>query len=249
MIRTLIIDDEPEAIQDLQLLLNKHPGFFVVGSCGSIEEARVLIPNTNPDLLLLDIELNDRIVFDLLNDLSERKFHVIFVTGHNHYAIKAIKFGAFDYLIKPVDEDELDAALKKIREQPFVHKQQHKVVTEHLNSIEPPNRIVLRSRNYLQVVVFEDILYCEGAGSYTNFFLSDRRKITTSHSIKEYESLLPESKFIRTHQSYLVNYEFIDQLHNDGYLVLKNGTEIPVAVRRKDAVSRMLTGNPRRPEV
>jgi Response regulator of the LytR/AlgR family len=245
MVRTLIIDDEPTVIQDMQLLMKKHPGFLVVGHCGSLTEARILIPHTNPDLLLLDIELRDGIAFDLLSEYPGRTFQVIFITAYNHYAINAIKFSAFDYLLKPVDEEELAISLQKFVQRPISLQQQNAIALEHLRFQGLQNRLVLRSKHYLQVVVFDDILYCEGAGSYTNFFLLNKRKFTASHSIKEYEQLLPYDRFIRTHQSYLVNISLIDRLHIDGYLVLRNGTEIPVSARRKDTVSRMLTGENR----
>lgn len=246
MIRTLVIDDEPAIRKDTCQLMEKQPGFFVTGSCGSIAEARVLIANTNPDLLLLDVELTDGNGFDLLQEFPERTFKVIFITAYNHYAIKAIKYGAFDYLLKPLDEDELSATLQKIREQPAATMPQNSVAQEYMQPSGLHNRIVLRSQQYLQVVSFEEILYCQSEGSYTTFFLADNRKFTSSRPIKEYEELLPETWFIRTHQSYIVNHYCIDRLHRDGYIILRNGMEIPVSTRKKEYVTHFLTGQPRK---
>ncbi len=245
MIRTLIIDDEPAIRKDIEWLLQRHPGFVVLGSCGSVADARVMIPNTAPDLLLLDIELSDGTGFDLLRDLPDRPFRVIFITAYNQHAIRAIKFGAYDYLLKPVDEDELTAALERLRsEKESISKIQFEVAESHLQNKRPglQHRIVLRSQQYLQVVAFDEILYCQSDGSYTTFFLSDKRKITVSKPIKEYEELLPENWFIRTHQSYIVNHHFIDRFLKDGLIILRDGTEIPVATRKREYIRQFLTG-------
>lgn len=227
-------------------MMENRPGFFLTGSCGTIAEASVLITNTHPDLLLLDIELSDGTGFDLLEAFPDRTFRVIFITAYNHYAIKAIRFGAFDYLLKPLEEEELAQALDRVVELPVTEVQQRVVAREHLQPAALHNRIVLRSQQYLQVVSFEDILYCQGEGSYTTFFLTDNRKVTVSRPMKEYEELLPEAWFVRTHQSYLVNHFCIDRLHKDGYLVLRNGVEIPVSTRKKEYVMQFLTGQLRR---
>lgn len=246
MIRTLIIDDEPAIRKDTSRLMENREGFFVTGNCGSIAEASVLIAHTQPDLLLLDIELSDGSGFDLLEAFPDRSFRIVFTTAYNHYAIKAIKYGAFDYLLKPLDEEELVATLHRVKEYPQFQMQQQVVARSYMKPAAVHNRIVLRSQQYLQVVTFEEILYCQGEGSYTTFYLADSRKITVSRPMKEYEDLLPEDWFIRTHQSYLVNYNCIERLHKDGYMILRNGTEIPVSTRRKDYVMQFLTGQLRR---
>ncbi|PSL45473.1 LytTR family two component transcriptional regulator [Chitinophaga niastensis] len=246
MIRTLIIDDEPAIRKDLEWLIKRYPDFIVLGSCGSIAEARVIIPNTEPELLLLDIELADGTGFELLQEFPERNFKVIFITAYNQHAIKAIKFGAYDYLLKPVDEDELTETLLRLKAAgPSNAKVQMEVTGSHLHNKKPGlhNRIVLRSHQYLQVVSFEEILYCQSDGSYTTFHLSDKRKITVSRPIKEYEELLPENWFIRIHQSYIVNHHFIDRFLKDGLLILKDGTQIPVSSRKREYVRQFLTGD------
>ncbi|MEC5145626.1 LytTR family DNA-binding domain-containing protein [Chitinophaga sp. 212800010-3] len=245
MIRTLIIDDEPAIRKDLEWLMKRYPDFVVLGSCGSIAEARVIIPSTEPDLLLLDIELLDGTGFDLLREFPDRSFRVIFITAYNQHAIKAIKFGAYDYLLKPVDEEELTATLERLKSEPPVNgRTQFEIADSHLQNKRPglQQRIVLRSQQYLQVVTFEEILYCQSDGSYTTFFLTGKKKVTVSRPIKEYEELLPETWFIRSHQSYIVNHHFIDRFQKDGLLILRDGTEIPVSARKREYVRQFLTG-------
>lgn len=244
MIRVVIIDDEPAIRKDIQALMQQQPGFIVVGTCSSVQEARTIIPATQPDLLLLDIELHDGTGFDILRSLEPLTCKVIFITAYNDHAIKAIKYGALDYLMKPLDEEELRQALDKMQRSHLPHPQadQLSVAMGHLQKSGMHNRIVLRSQQYLQVVPFEEIIYCQSDAGYTTFFLTDNRKVVVSKSIKEYEELLPSGWFLRPHQSYLINHHFIDRYHKDGYLVLRNGTEIPVSTRRKDFVIEYLTG-------
>jgi two-component system LytT family response regulator len=242
MIRVVIIDDEPAIRKDTQALVQQHPGFIVAATCGSVQEARVLIPATQPDLLLLDIELQDGTGFDILQEM-ELSCRVIFITAWHDYAIRAIKYGALDYLLKPLDADELKAALDKVRQASLARPEQQQLLLAKQSFQQGgiQNRIVLRSQQYLQIVPFDEIIYCQSDAGYTTFFLTDQRKIVVSKSIKEYEELLP-AWFIRPHQSYLVNHNFIDRYHKDGYLVLRNGVEIPVATRRKEIIIEYLTG-------
>lgn len=249
MLRVLIIDDEPIIRKDMEMLLRKHDDLVVVGACGSIKEASVLLQTTSPDLLLLDIQLSDGTGLDLLQELDHIPFQVIFITAYNQFAIKAIKYGALDYLLKPIDELELNEALDKVR----ASRQQvnsnikdgWNVARSHLSQVNKgmQDRIVLRSQQYLQVVPFEEIVYCQNDGGYTHFFLTSKKKIVVSKSIKEYNDLLPDEQFLRPHQSYLVNVHFIDKFHKDGYLILRTGEEIPVSTRKKDHVVAFLTGN------
>lgn len=242
MIRVVIVDDEPAIRKDTQALMQQQPGFVVVGACGSVQEAKVIIPATQPDLLLLDIQLTDGTGFDILQDLAI-PCKVIFITAYHDHALKAIKYGALDYILKPLDEEELQTALDKVRKTEGAHPQQDQlaIARQSFQQGSLPNRIVLRSQQYLQVVPFEEIMYCQSDTGYTTFFLTENRKIVVSKSIKEYEELLP-SYFMRPHQSYLVNHHFIDRYHKDGYLVLRNNAEIPVSTRRKDYVIEYLTG-------
>lgn len=242
MIRVVIIDDEPAIRKDTELLLKQQAGFIVVATCGSVQEARTIIPATNPDLLLLDIELSDGTGFDIVQTL-ETPCKIIFITAYHNYAIRAIKYGALDYLLKPLDEEELKSALDRVLKSATTvpDQRQLSIARQSFQQGGLQNRIVLRSLQYLQVVPFEEIIYCQSDAGYTTFFLTDNRKIVVSKSIKEYEELLP-NWFMRPHQSYLINHNFIDRYHKDGYLVLRQGSEIPVSTRRKEYVIEYLTG-------
>lgn len=245
MIRTLIIDDEPAIRKDIQTLLSRHAAFICIGACGSLAEAKVLIAATQPDLVLLDIQLSDGTGFELLKSLPEIPFKIIFVTAYNDQAIRAIKFGALDYLVKPLDDEEFSEALQRMqdsRANPPQLATQLQVTQEYLQNGPQRNRIILRTQNYLQIVQHEEIIYCQSDGGYTHFFLTDKRTALVSKSIKEYEDMLPAARFIRTHQSFLVNIDCIGRYHKDGYLILKNGNEIPVATRKKDHLLKLLTG-------
>ncbi len=243
--KTLVIDDEPAIRKDILFLLSGMPEFEVRGNCGSIAEAKKMIELQRPDLVLLDIQLIDGNAFDLLQSLDEIFFKVIFITAYSDKALKAIKFGALDYLLKPLDEKEFKEALNKMKGTvPSLNNNplQWKIANEHLeNTTKLNNRIVLRTLEYLQIVQYDDIVYCKGDAGYTTFYLSNNKKITTSKSMKEYEDLLPAVVFIRTHQSYIVNINFIERYHKEGYLVLKDNTEIPVATRRKESILRLLS--------
>jgi two-component system LytT family response regulator len=188
--------------------------------------------------LLLDISLPDDSGFDILAKFPDRSLKVIFLTAYQEHAIKAIKYGALDYLLKPIVEDEFKVAINKAL--PITKDQFDLAHNGFKNGVH--NRLVLRSQNYIQIVAVNDIIYCKSDSGYTNFFLADGRNVLTSKYIKEYEEVLPAKKFIRPHQSYIVNLDFIDRYHKEGYLLLKNNIKIPVSVRRKEDVTDYLKG-------
>jgi len=242
MIRTLIIEDEPAVRREIEWLLQQETQFNLLGSATTVAESMVLIKATKPELVLMDIQLTDGTAFDILNKLEEISFKIIFITAYNHFAVNAIKFGALDYLLKPLDDAEFKAALNKIaadgtnelarqQAQIDVLKTQTNVAESSLES-----RIVLHTLEYVQILQLSEIIYCQSEGGYTNFFLSEGRRIMVSKPLKFYDDLLPEKWFLRPHQSYLVNISFVDKFLKSGTLVLKNKKEIPVSGRRKDYI-------------
>jgi len=246
MIRTLIIDDEPAIRRDLSSLLSKRKEFIEIGQCGSIREALVLIPATSPQLVLLDIQLSDGISFSLLQQLASIDFKIIFITADNEGALRAIKAGAMDYILKPVDETELEVALLKtltaLQPASPIQQQQLAIASKQLSEPDAVIRhIALRTQQYVELVQLEDIQYATAEGSYTKFHLANNKKLLISRPLKEYEDLLPESLFIRPHQSYLVQKAIIIRYHKNGLLILKDGTEIPVSTRRRDAIMASLS--------
>jgi two-component system LytT family response regulator len=193
----------------------------------------------------MDIELEDGNAFDLLQSLPEIPFKIIFITAFNEHAIRAIKFSALDYLLKPVDEAELTTSLNKIRREtrlPATMAQQVNLVKEHLQFNHTANRIALRDQYHLRIVIYDDILYCQSDNGYTTFHLTDGRQVVVCRSIKEHERLLPPAVFLRIHQSYIVNSKYVELYHKEGYVVLKNGSQLPVSVRKREGVVRSLTG-------
>lgn len=232
-LRVVIVDDHPAIRKDAEVLVEQIDKFIVVGSCSTVQEAAVLIPASSPDVLLLDINLGDETGFDLLEQVSERNFKIIFLTAYEEFAIKAIKAGALDYLLKPINEAELKNALYKLIDAPAIQEKQVPIFSNHPKD---NSRIFLSSPEYLEVVELKDIVFCHSDSGYTTFHLADNRKIVTSKYIKEYQEFLTPDKFIRAHKSYVVNLSHVHRYHKDGYLLLRNGLKIPVATRRKEWV-------------
>lgn len=240
-LKLLIVEDQPAIRKDIQAMLQDEPGFIVAGACGTVKDARILISAIEPAIILLDVSLTDGTGFDILNQTDTHDYKVIFITAYREYAINAIKFRALDYLLKPLDQAELLAALHKAACLPPVQKIQLEVAQQMNNHLPGRQRIVLRSQEDLQVVDLQDIVYCHSDAGYTTFYLADGRKLLTSKYLKEYEDLLQEPAFLRTHQSYLVNNRFIDRYRKEGNeLVMRNGAVIPVAIRRKEMLLQFM---------
>jgi two-component system LytT family response regulator len=244
MIRTLIIDDEPLIRENTEALLQTHPDILVVGTAGSVAEGTVMIRNTKPDLLLLDIRLGDGTGFELVDRDATNSPAIVFITAYNDQAIRAIRVGALDYLLKPLDEDELAAALEKVR----AHRnnqtagEQIQLAKRHLQDASATDRIALREQHSVHIVQHKDIIYCEADRSYTHFHLEGGRTLVISGALKDFADVLPEPMFLRTHQSYLVNRNCVMRYERSGVLHLKNGVAIPVAVRKRDEVLHHLIG-------
>ncbi|MEJ2881863.1 LytR/AlgR family response regulator transcription factor [Pedobacter sp. GR22-6] len=249
MIRTLIIEDEPAVRKEIEFLVSQEEELNFLGAAASVKDALVLIRATNPELVLMDIQLTDGTAFDILEQLNEIKFKIIFITAYNHFAIKAIKYGSLDYLLKPLDENELKQAVEKmVLQRTDLALQDQKL--QFIRSNHQPSertmesRIVLTTQESLQVIQLKDIVYCQSEGGYTWFFLANGDKILISKPLKFYDELLPEDCFLRPHQSYLVNIMYVDKYLKVGDLILKDKTEIPVSTRRKDhIVQRIMTIN------
>jgi len=247
MIRTLIIEDEPAVRKEIEFLVSQEEELNFLGAAASVKDALILIRTTNPELVLMDIQLTDGTAFDILEQLNEIKFKIIFITAYNHFAIKAIKYGSLDYLLKPLDENELKQAVEKmVLQRTDLALQDQKL--QFIRSNHQPgertmeSRIVLTTQESLQVIQLKDIVYCQSEGGYTWFFLANGEKILISKPLKFYDELLPEDCFLRPHQSYLVNIMYVDKYLKVGDLILKDKTEIPVSTRRKDhIVQRIMT--------
>jgi two-component system LytT family response regulator len=242
----IIIDDEASVRNSIQALLAENfTDINILCTAGSVEEGFSAVSNHKPDLVFLDIEMPDGTGFDLLRRFPKIPFKVIFVTGHQEYAINAIKVSALDYILKPVDNDELIKAVKKAS-QIINQEEQHlkfQALKENLQSRKVLKRIILHTSHQLQLVSVSDIIRAEADSNYTFFCLSDRKRILVSRTIKEFENLLSGSGMIRVHQSHLVNINYIDRFFkkDGGYLLLKDGTKIPVSPNLKKQVLQTLT--------
>jgi two-component system, LytTR family, response regulator len=236
-VKVVIVEDQLPIRKDLEILVGQVPGFIVLDSCGSVQEALVMIESMAPDILILDINLGDGTGFDILDKISNLSVKVIFLTAHAEHAIKAIKANAIDYILKPVDPGELKAALTKALNTSPLSIDDLKLAFESVKKSEE-QKIVVRSYDVWEIVYLSNILYCHSEEGYTYFNLLGGKQIVSSHHLKKYEDDLPESQFIRPHQSYIVNNSYIASYRRDGYLILKDGTEIPVSLRNRDKVNR-----------
>jgi two-component system LytT family response regulator len=219
--------------------MNLEPDVELVGWSDSVQAAAKLIAEQQPDVILMDIQLRDGTAFDLLKILSPIPQNIIFLTAYNHFAIKAIKYGALDYLLKPIDQSELTEALERFRRRTDNNPQwmqQLSLARNSVNAGELPESIALSTIHNVRIIEVQDIIYCKGDGPYTSFFLNNGNKEVISKPLKFYEELLPAPFFLRTHQSYLVNRRFISGISRSGYVVLKNDEKIPIAMRRRNTI-------------
>jgi len=237
----IIVDDEAAVRNSITTLLReKFPEINVLASVGSVNSGYEAVVKHRPDLLFLDIELPDGLGFDLLKKIGKASFRVIFITGHQEYALAAIKVSALDYILKPVDTDELQKAIEKARETINSDDEQLKLqaLTENLQTRRVLKRIILRTADSLQLVSLTEIIRAEADSNYTHFHLAGGKHVIVSRTIKEFDGLLSGSGIIRVHQSHLVNIHFIDKImkHDGGYILLKNGTKVPISPNLKKSV-------------
>jgi len=246
-IRCVLIDDEVNNLENLQYLLQQYcPGVEIAGSAGSAVEGIQLIKAVNPDLVLLDIQMPAKSGFDLLKSFDTVSFEVIFVTAYDQYGIQAIKFSALDYLLKPVDVDDLKQAIDKAKQR-IALKQQNSNITNLIAYLQKPQqespRIALPNLLQTHYVKVNEILHCEASDNYTHFFLKNGEKILVSRTLKEYAELLKPYGFQRTHQSHLVNMHYVKSLlkEDGGTLLLQDGTKIPISRQHLEAVKTSLS--------
>jgi two-component system LytT family response regulator len=245
MLRTIIIDDEESVRKTLAKLIKKYcPNIKLVAEADGVNTGIRVIQHHHPDLILLDIKMEDGTGFDLLQKLEPVDFKVIFITAYDQYAIKAIKFSALDYLLKPVDPDDLKMAAEKA-EKVLVSEmnQQLDALADNMQTSDrDKKKIILRTFENIHLVKLNDILYCESDDNYTNFHLLDNRTILVSNTLKEYDEMLSEFGFFRAHKSFLINLIHMDRFEKaeGGFIVLKNEIKIPVASRKKEQLMEML---------
>ncbi|MCF8227553.1 MAG: LytTR family DNA-binding domain-containing protein [Bacteroidales bacterium] len=243
MLRTLIVDDEAKPRKAIANLIDYYcKDVLIVGEAYDVSSGKMAIEKFEPDLVLLDIEMPDGTGFDLLKAVDEIDFKIIFITAHEQYALKAIKFSALDYLLKPVNPDELKEAIKKAeRSKKEELNIKLNAFDENYRRRENPNKLVLNTSSSIYVVSTEDIIRCESDQNYTRIFFVNRDTIIVSRTLKEFDEILTEQGFFRVHQSHLINLAYIDHYEKGlgGILVLKNKVRIPVSSRRKERFLRL----------
>jgi two-component system LytT family response regulator len=233
--KALIVEDELYIRKGLLSMIETlDKNLTVLGECESVADAVAVTKACKPDLIFLDINLKDGNAFDFLDQVDAINFKVIFITAYEQYALQAIKNGAVDYILKPIDIDELEKAIVKALSMPSpMHDKQLEIVKEQLIH-KKKNKLVLRLQEGFQIIDFNELTYCKSDKGYTTFYLSDGKSYLASKPLKEYEGRLTSDKFIRTHQSYIVNLDFVDRYDKSGYIFLKSGEHIPLASRRKE---------------
>jgi two-component system LytT family response regulator len=205
----------------------------VVGECESVKEAVIVAKACKPELVFLDINLTDGNAFDFLEQTKHLNFKVIFITAYEEFALKALKMGAVDYLLKPVDVEELKIALDKVKQLSVTEqKEQINVAKQVWNNQE--DKLILSLQDSFQVVDLNELMYCESDKGYTTFYCNDGKKHLVSKTLKEFEERLTKINFTRPHQSFMVNLKFIDKYDKSGVIHLKNGKKIPVSSRKKE---------------
>lgn len=245
MITAIIVDDERHSCDALQILLKDYcPEVEVVSICYSGEEALQTIQRLHPQLVFLDIEMPAMNGFQLLEQLAKIDFDLIFTTSYDQYAIRAIKFSALDYLLKPVDREELQKAVQKlVNKKNNSLSQQLEILLQKVNQPSiPVHRIALPTMQGLEVVPVNSIISCASNNNYTEFFLTGKRKLLVSRTLKETEEMLEGYAFLRVHHSYLVNLNEITRYikGEGGYLLMSDGSSIDVSRSRKQLLLHKL---------
>ena len=240
MITTLIVDDDVKNIKVLKALLEEFcPQVTIVGEANNAKEAIQLIHQKKPALVFLDIEMPYENGFEMLDELRPVDFEVVFITAYDNYAIKAFKYSALDYLLKPVNIQELQAAVRKVEKQMQTQNTNLKLEA-FLHNVKSNKaelqKIAVPGMEGLTFIDIKNIIRCESDGNYTHIYLLQKQKITSSRNIKEFEELLPESIFFRIHNSHLVNLNHVKKYFKGrgGYVVMEDDATIEVASRRKE---------------
>jgi len=245
MIRALIIDDEQHCIDRLRGLLAEHlsSAIHVMDSFKTADEGLQAIHRYKPDLVFMDVQLNGKTGFDILKQLGDIKFEIIFTTAYEKYAIQAFKFSALDYLLKPVDPDDLKQAITRLVERNPKIETTQKLETLLGNFYGAGKRICVPVVNGLVVLKVDDIVRCESDINYTTIFMKDKQKLTVAKILKEFEEMLTEYNFFRIHNSHLINLAYIKSYNKGkgGFVTMMDNSDIEVSTRRRDDFLKKLS--------
>lgn len=248
MVKVVIIDDEKNGRDIVKQYLSFYcDDIDVIGEANSVESGFELLSKQTPDIVFLDIQMQDGTGFNLLEKLPQRNFKVIFVTAYDQFALKAIKFSASDYILKPVEPDEFVEAVERVKSELTNQNQAKDDRIDALLSISKKNdftKIGLPTSEGIQFVKVDDIVRCEADGPYTQVFLSTGERVMVSKNLKIYEDLFANSNFIRVHKSHLINTSYIDKYMNNGgdggSVAMADGSIVEVSRRKKDELLAMI---------
>ncbi len=243
--KILIVDDElSPREQSKRLLAEFFPEISVSAEAESVNSAYEAILIHQPDVVLLDVDMPDGTAFDLLKRLPQINFNIIFITAYEKYALQAIKFSALDYLLKPYTSGEFIEAIRKAqrKEEATESGLKFNALLQNFQNNQQPTKIVLRTSDSIHVIQLDDIIRLQADGAYSTFYVTGRKPVVVSKNLKEYDSMLENCGFIRTHQSHLVNSKYITCYHkaDGGSLSLTDKTQVPVATRFKEKVLQSL---------
>lgn len=244
MLRTVIIDDDPHTCETLANIIPSYcPNVAVVARAGDVKSGVAAIKEHEPDLVLLDIKMPDGSGFDLIRHFDRPDFKIIIISGYMEYAIKGYKYGVIDYILKPVDLEELTLAINKaddiIR---FEERLRFKALEENIRMLNRTRKIMLRTMEHIHLVNIDDIIRIAADGNYCTFFTGDGRKVLVSRPIREYEELLIDKGFYRVHKTHLINISKVSYFDKTegGDVVMTDGAKVPVSSRKKEELLALL---------
>ena len=251
MITAVLIDDDINLREGMKGILSLYaPDIDIIGEADSVETGVKILNNLNPQIVFLDIQMNDGTGFDILEKLSEINgkvtSHVVFVTAYEHYAIKAFRFSALDFLLKPVAPDDLEKVIDKIRtvlEKDNDYSHIDLLLENIRKKADNFKRIALSNSDGMHLLDINDIIRCESDDNYTKFFIKNGKPILISKTLKEYEELLSEYDFVRIHQSHLINLAYVKSYvkKENGFVVMHNDDQLPVSQRKRDLLQEILS--------
>ena len=249
MITAILVDDDSNLRNGMKSLLSRYaPEIQIIGEADSVETGTVLLLESQPQVLFLDIHLGDGSGFDLLEEVSKKgkiNSQIIFITAHEQYAIKAFRFSALDFLLKPVDPEELEKVIGKLRQ--VIDKNDNvahiDLLLENIRKkVDNFKRIALSNSDGIHLFEVSDIIRCESEDNYTKFYIKNSKPILISKTLKEYEDLLTEHGFERIHQSHLINLAYLKSYikKDGGYVIMADNSNLPISQRKKDRLQELL---------
>lgn len=251
MITAVLIDDDVNLREGMKGLLSLYaPDITIIGEADSVETGVEILNELHPQIVFLDIQMNDGTGFDLLEKLAEINgkvnTHIVFVTAYEHYAIKAFRFSALDFLLKPVGPDELEKVISKIRnvlEKDNDYSHIDLLLENIRKKADNFKRIALSNSDGIHLLDINDIIRCESDDNYTKFFIKKGKPILISKTLKEYEELLSEYDFVRIHQSHLINLAYVKSYikKENGFVLMHNDEQLPVSQRKREMLQDILS--------